>query len=74
MLTYKCLKKIILKCENKSLKANFNLIFFVKYFKSHAVAQVVYALLTQAGKGKHCAKLQTIDSIVYIFPSVNIWL
>lgn len=52
MLTCKCLKKRILKCENKSLKANFNLIFFVKDFKSHTVAQVVYALLTQGEKMK----------------------
>lgn len=71
MLTCKCLKKRILKCGNKSLEANFNLMFYVKDFKSHTVAQVVYALFTQGKKGKHCAKLQTSDCIVYIFTSIS---
>lgn len=52
MLTCKCLKKRILKCGNKSLEANFTLIFYVKDFKSHAVAQVVYALFIQGEKRK----------------------
>lgn len=46
--------------------------FYVKDFKSHTVAHVVYAVFTQGGKkGKHCAKLQTSDSIVYIFTSIS---
>lgn len=72
MLTCKCLKKRILNCGNKSLKANFNLMFYVKDLKSHTVAQVVYALFTHKEKnGKRCAKLQTGDCTVYIFTSIS---
>lgn len=49
MLTCKCLKKN-LNCGNKSLKSNLNLMFCVKDFKSHTVAQVVYALFAHKEK------------------------
>lgn len=66
MLTYKCLKKRILKCGNKSLEANFNLMFYVKDFKSHTVAQVVYALFTQ-GKKENIVPNYKQVTVLYIF-------
>lgn len=72
MLTCKCLKKRILKCGNKSLEANFNLMFYVKDFRSHTVAQSSLCTVYPRGKEvKHCAKLQKSDCIVYIFTSIS---
>lgn len=66
MLTCKCLKKRILKCENKSLEANFNLMFYVKDFKSHTLAHVVYALFTQEKKENIVPNYKQV-TLLYIF-------
>lgn len=66
MLTCKCLKKKIFKCGNKSLKANLNLIFYVKDLKSHTVAQVVYALFAH-GKKENIVPNYKQVTVLYIF-------
>lgn len=67
MLTCKCLKKRILKCGNKSLEANFNLMFYVKDFRSHTVAQVVYALFIQGEIKENIVPNYNQVTVLYIF-------
>lgn len=67
MLTCKCLKKRILNCGNKSLEANFNLMFYVKDLKSHTVAQVVYALFTHKEKMEKIVPNYKQVTVLYIF-------